>query len=117
MSETTACNNCNCCDARLTCLEKRVRWIRTGLLIALGVLILLIGIHIGRGPGGGPVRGPMGAMKMRRAHAMMGPGAGMPGPGPMAGPMRGGPDRGPDGPRDGGPRRDGKGGPGRSDRD
>jgi hypothetical protein len=115
MSETAACNAAHCCETRLACLEKRVRWMRAGLLVALGVLILLIGIHIGRGPAGGPMRGPMGAMKMRRAHVMMGEGM----PGPMGGPMHGAPDRGPDGSREGGQRRGGPGkdSPDRSGRD
>ena len=118
MSETTACNSCNCCEARLACLEKRVRWMRTGLLIALGVLILLIGIAIGKGGDRREMRGRMAAMMMQRDGMRPPMGAPNDGPRPMArGGMRGGPDRGPDGPRDGGPRRDGNGGPGRPDRD
>ena len=118
----SACNaSCNasacCCDARLKCLEKRVRWIRAGLLIALGVLLLLIGIGIGKG---GDRRQAMreraqgfvqrrGMMRgMGGPHMMMGGGMGpgamgeRMGPGPRGGR---GADRGPgdegDGPRDG----------------
>ena len=49
MSESTsACNASMCCETRLASLEKRVSRIRTCLLIALGALILLIGIAIGK---------------------------------------------------------------------
>lgn len=124
MSQVTTSNACVCtpgccCDARLARLEKRVRWIRTGLLIALGVLILFIGIAIGHGGPRPGMRGPRAAMMMRGER--MQPPMVMPnaGPGPMGRDMRGGPDRGPDGPREGGPRKGprGKDGPGGPDHD
>lgn len=103
MSESATCTT-NCCEARLASLEKRVSRIRTGLLIALGVLVLLIGIQIGRGGENRARRGPGGPIPMnpQPGRAMIGP---MQGPGPMMHrPMRGdqgsdqgagrGPDRG-----------------------
>lgn len=117
----TACNaSCNapacCCDARLKSLERRVCRIRTGLLVALGVLILLIGIAIGKGGDRREAMRDRAATFAQRRGMMRG--LDMPGMGP--GPMRGrtapgargdrgpdqGPDRGPEGPRDDG-RRDG----------
>jgi hypothetical protein len=59
--------------------------IRTGLLIALGVLVLLIGIAIGKG---GDRREMREEYRVIERH----------GPGPMGGPMHG--------PMGGGPRRD-----------
>lgn len=126
MSEATntnacACNASCCCDGRLARLEKRVCWIRTGLLVALGVLLLLIGIGIGKGGAREEMREHAVGMMHRRgmmrgAGPMGGPGMAMPerpmrgmrgdmGPGPRddrRGP--GGPDggeRGPDGDRRG----------------
>jgi len=83
MSETTtsnacACNPSCCCDGRLARLEKRVCWIRTGLLIALGVLLLLIGIGIGKGGAREQMRERAAGMMHRRAM--------MRGAGPMGGP-------------------------------
>jgi hypothetical protein len=111
-----------CCEGRLARLEKRVCWIRTGLLIALGVLLVLIGIGIGKGGAREEMRERAVGMMHRRAM-MRGPGP-MGGPGPMMGgrPMPGmrgdmgpgpRPDRGPgeheDGPDDDRPgRRDRK---------
>ena len=119
MSETTpACNASTCCETRLATLERRVSRIRTCLLIALGLLILLIGIAIGKGGDQRETRGRAAAMKMQRDD--MRPWMGPPNDGqrPMArGAMRGGPDRGPDGPRDGEPDRGSRNGPDRRDRD
>jgi len=119
-----------CCETRLASLEKRVSRIRTCLLIALGALILLIGIAIGKGGDRREMRGRAAAMMMRHGEMRPPMGAGFDGPRPaMRGMMRGGPDRGPDGPRDGrpnrgpdgpregGPDRGPKNGPGRADRD
>ena len=127
MSESTsACNASMCCETRLASLEKRVSRIRTCLLIALGALILLIGIAIGKGGDRREMRGRAAAMMMRQGEMRPPMGAGFDGPRPA---MRGGPDRGPDGPRDGrpnrgpdgprdgGPDRGPKDGPGRPDRD
>lgn len=97
---TTACNKCNCCcDARLKCLERRVCRIRTGLFIALGVLLLIIGIAIGKGgERREEMRERMAGFVQRRA--MMAPGMPNMGPGPMPGRMGPGPgpgaNRGPD---------------------
>lgn len=88
---------CCCpCATRLAKLEKTVCRIRLWLFIALGFLILLIGIAIGSG----------GARKemMERAHAVHGG----PGPMPMAAPM----PMQPQGPPQGGPRMDAGRGPG-----
>ena len=127
MSESTsACNASMCCETRLASLEKRVSRIRTCLLIALGALILLIGIAIGKGGDRREMRGRAAAMMMRQGEMRPPMGAPVDGPRPA---MRGGPDRGPDGPRDGrpnrgpdgprdgGPDRGPKDGPGRPDRD
>ena len=131
MSESTsACNASMCCETRLASLEKRVSRIRTCLLIALGALILLIGIAIGKGGDRREMRGRAAAMMMRQGEMRLPMGAPIDGPRPMMrGMMHGGPDRGPDGPRDGrpnrgpdgprdgGPDRGPKDGPGRPDRD
>ena len=116
MADTACTTNCNasacCCDARLKRLERRVCWIRTGLLIALGVLLLLIGIGIGKGGDRREAMRDRAAAMMQRRGMMRGMGAPNMGPGPMAPPMhdRMGPgprgDRGPDGPRDGQPNDD-----------
>ena len=132
---STSCCPPGCCPCatRLAKLEKTVCRIRTGLLIALGVLILLIGIAIGKSGGPRPgsheefrvierhVQGPMGGPGPMMHPQAGGPGHG-PGPGPGArGPMDDGPRRdrmrdgsGPRGerPRDGGPREDGARGDG-----
>jgi len=87
----SACAPCPCAD-RLAKVERTVGRIRTWLLVALGVLILVIGIAIGAG----------GARdEMRRAEAMRGMPPQGPGPqgqapqGPMAPPQGGGgPDAG-----------------------
>ena len=77
---------CCCpCAPRIAKLEKTVCRIRTGLLIALGVLVLLIGIAIGKG---GDRREMREEFRVIERH----------GPGPMGGPMHG--------PMGGGPRRD-----------
>ena len=111
MSEPTTCAP-NCCESRLAALEKRVSRIRTGLLVALGVLLLLIGIQIGRGGERRAMRGPGAPVPMHAQpdRGMDGP---MQGPRPMMGrPMRGergpdqGPGRGPGGPRDDSSRRE-----------
>lgn len=104
-SAPTHCASGACCEARLARLEKRVCWMRTGLLIALGVLLLLLGIGIGRGGAREERRERvMGAMHRRAMMRGDGP---MQGPGPTMGgrPMRerGGPGpvgerRGPGGP-------------------
>ena len=104
MTETTP-TTCNasacCCDERLKRLEKRVCRIRTGLLVALGFLLLLIGIAIGKGgERREELRERAGGMELRRGMApRMGPGP-MPGSrgGPMPGRMGPGPgaNRGPD---------------------
>ncbi|MBM4007493.1 MAG: hypothetical protein FJ292_08070 [Planctomycetes bacterium] len=119
MSDTTpACNASICCENRLATLEKRVSRIRTGLLIALGALLLLIGIAIGKGGDRREMRGRAAAMMMQRSDMRPPMGPPSDGPGPMMqGMSRGGPDRGPDGSRDGGPERGPKNGPGRPDRD
>ena len=127
MSEPTpACNTSMCCETRLATLEKRVSRIRTCLLIALGVLILLIGIAIGKGGNRREMRGRAAAMMIHRGDMRPPMDAPIDGPRPMmrGGPDRGpdgprdrGPNRGPDGPRDGGPDRGPKNGPGRPDRD
>lgn len=96
----TTCNaSACCCDARLKSLEKRVCRIRTWLFIALGVLILLVGIAIGKGgERREEMRERVAGFVQRRA---MMPRGGMPGmgPGPMPGRMGPGPgaDRGPGG--------------------
>ncbi|MFZ4723192.1 MAG: hypothetical protein ACOYMI_08605 [Phycisphaerales bacterium] len=113
-----ACNASNCCENRLAILEKRVNRIRTWLLIALGVLILVIGISIGKDGARREMRGRAAAMMMHRGDMRPPMGAPNDGPRPMGrGAMRGGPDRGPDGPREGGPDRGSRNGPGRPDRD
>jgi hypothetical protein len=88
-----------CCETRLATLEKRVSRIRTCLLIALSLLILLIGIAIGKGGDRRETRGRAATMMTRRGDMRPPMGAGI------------------DGPRDGGPDRRPKEGPGRPDRD
>ena len=105
MTDATCVTNCNactcCCNERLKRLERRVCWIRTGLLIALGVLLLLIGIGIGKGgERRAEARQRVAGFVQRRAMmgGMGGPGGPAMGPGPMArmGPGGNG-DRGPEG--------------------
>lgn len=112
MTDTACTAPCNaaacCCDARLKSLERRVGWIRTGLLVALGVLLLLIGIGIGKGDDRREAMRERAAAFMQRRDMMRGMGAPNMGPGPARDGMGPGPrgDRGPDDdrPRDGGRR-------------
>ena len=69
---------CGCdCPARLAKLEKTVHRIRLWLFVALGFLILLIGIGIGKDE----------ARKMAMRQGPMPQGPGPQGPGPGNGPM------------------------------
>lgn len=78
----SACASCPCAE-RLARVERTVGRLRTWLLVALGVLILVIGIAIGAGGARDEMR------RADAAHAM--PRAQGPGPqGPM-GPPQGGP--------------------------
>lgn len=82
MSNESCCKSaCGCdCPARLAKLEKTVHRIRLWLFIALGVLILLVGIGIGKDQAR--------QQAMRAAHAgPMPQGPGPQGPGPGNGPM------------------------------
>lgn len=103
-SPSASCCSASCCPSPCCCpcapriakLEKTVCRIRLWLFVALGFLVLLIGIAIGSG----------GARKemMEHARAMRGG----PGPAPMAAPM----PMQPPAPPQGGPRMDGGRGPG-----
>ena len=91
-NESCCAAACRCeCPARLAKLEKTVHRIRLWLFIALGFLILLIGIGIGKdqarkmamrqpGPQGPvPQQGP-GPMGQQGPPMMQGPGGPQPGP-------------------------------------
>lgn len=99
-NESCCAAACRCdCPARLAKLEKTVHRIRLWLFIALGFLILLIGIGIGKDEAR--------KMAMRQAHQgqpgpmpQQGPGP-QPGPGPMGQPGRQGPPMQDQGPRRG----------------
>ena len=96
------------CAARLAKVERTVCRIRFWLFVSLGVLILLIGIALGRG-------GAMKEMQERARGRQDGPRAAAPLPPGMQGPpaMQGGPMTGRDARR---PQRDGRGpGPRQSD--
>ena len=95
-NESCCAAACRCdCPARLAKLEKTVHRIRLWLFVALGFLILLIGIGIGKdearkmamrqGPQGpAPQQGPgpmMGQPGPQGPPVMQGPGGPQPGPG------------------------------------
>lgn len=112
-AQASCCQNCPC-PGRLSKLEKTVGRIRLWLFIALGVLILLVGIAIGRhhmgrdmhqgGPrGDGPREGGPREGGPREGGPRVGGPQGGPMGGRMGGPGMGGPQRGQMGGQMGGP--------------
>lgn len=86
----SACASCPCAE-RLAKVERTVGRLRTWLLVALGVLILMIGIAIGAGG----ARGEMHRAEAARGMPPQGPGPGPQGQAPMPphqGPMGAPPD-------------------------
>ncbi|MEI6475354.1 MAG: hypothetical protein WCO75_08165 [Planctomycetota bacterium] len=87
-SASCCASNCCCpCEGRIKKLEKTVCRIRFWLFISLGVLILLIGIAIGKGNGHDRDGGDGRREEIRRVEIM---GGAMPGDRMMGAPMMGG---------------------------
>jgi len=87
----SACAPCPCAD-RLAKVERTVGRLRTWLLVALGVLILVIGIAIGAGGARDEMRRAEAARGMPQAPGPQGQAPMPPQQGPMGGPMGAPPD-------------------------